>query len=183
MSENNPWNRTSSKLVYQNDWIKVREDQVTTPNGKPGIYGVVETRIATGTLAITTDNELYLVGQYRYPTNCYSWEIIEGGAEINESPLEAAKRELKEEAGLTAKKWTSLGSEVHLSNCHSSERAFFFLAENLNVGTASPDETEVLKLKKVRIEELRQMLRSGEIVDAMTIIGYYRLAEYLSGKI
>ena len=84
MSVRNPWQRRSSKLIYSNPWITVREDDVITPGGSPGIYGVVETRLAVGVVALTDDNQIYLVGQYRYPVDEYSWEIPEGGSEVNE---------------------------------------------------------------------------------------------------
>ncbi len=128
MNRANPWKTLQSKVTYQNAWITVREHDVIRPDGKPGIYGVVETRIATGVVALTDSHEIYLVGQYRYPTNEYSWEIIEGGSDPQETALDAAKRELKEEAGLMAASWEPLGSEIHLSNCHSSEVGFLFTA-------------------------------------------------------
>jgi hypothetical protein len=78
MTVQNPWKKLSSKTVYRNPWITVREDQVITPGGHPGIYGVVETRVATGVVALTDDQHIFLVGQYRYPLDVYSWEIPEG---------------------------------------------------------------------------------------------------------
>ncbi len=176
----NPWVTNTSKIVYSNPWISVREDQVTTPSGDPGIYGVVETRPAVGIIALTPELEIYLVGQFRYPMDCYSWEIIEGGGEKKEDPIEAAKRELVEEAGITAEKWTQLGEEVHLSNSHSDERAWFFLAEKLSIGNPNPDSTELLEVKKTPLTSTLKMVKDGEIKDAMTIIAISRLATYLS---
>ncbi len=177
MSEENPWKTLSSKIVYRNAWIQVREDQVLRPDGLPGIYGVVETRVATGVVALTPEHEVYLVGQYRYPTEEYSWEIIEGGGEKDEPYIEAAKRELREEAGLTAEHWTLLGPEVHLSNCHSSEIGVFFLAEGLTHVSAAPEVTEVLQLKKVPFNECMRMVQEGKIKDAMSIIAIYRMLD------
>jgi len=118
----NPWTTLATRVVYTNPWITVREDKVLRPNGSPGIYGVVETRLATGVLALTPEEDCYLVGQYRYTMHEYSWELIEGGSDPGEDALAAAQRELREEAGLTARDWQPLGGEIHLSNCHSSER-------------------------------------------------------------
>ena len=112
MTLKNPWQRRGSRLVYSNQWITVREDDVITPGGTPGIYGVVETRIATGVVALTEKNEIYLVGQYRYPVDEYSWEIPEGGSERDEDPMVTAKRELREETGLEAEFWEQLGGEI-----------------------------------------------------------------------
>ena len=177
--QKNPWKTISSREIYKNPWIRLREDQVVRPDGTHGIYGVVETRIATGVLALSSTQEVYLVGQYRYTLEQYSWEIIEGGQDEGEVPLETAKRELKEEAGLSAAKWTELGGEVHLSNCYTSEVARFFLAEDLEEGSCKPDATEVLEVRSVPFLEALQMVQEGEITDAMSIIGIYRLKEYL----
>ncbi len=169
--ERNPWKTLSSEVKYKNLWISVREDQVIRPDGKPGIYGVVDCRVATGVLALTDDDELYLVGQYRYPLHCYSWEIIEGGAEPDEDPMEACKRELREEAGLEAAHWKALGHEIHLSNCHSSERGFLYVARGLTHVGAEPEGTEELQVKKVSWAEAVAMVRRGEITDAFSIMG------------
>ncbi|MBI2421480.1 MAG: NUDIX hydrolase [Candidatus Hydrogenedentes bacterium] len=170
----NPWITHSSRVMYKNAWITVREDQVTRPDGKPGIYGVVETRLATGVLALTEADAVYLVGQYRYPMECYSWEIIEGGSDPGEDALEACKRELLEEAGLTAAQWEPLGGEIHLSNCHSSERGYLYVARGLHEGEASPEGTEALQIRKVPWSEALAMVDSGEIQDALSIMAILR---------
>jgi 8-oxo-dGTP pyrophosphatase MutT (NUDIX family) len=182
MSEQNPWITKESRVIYSNPWITVREDAVIRPDGQPGIYGVVETRIATGVVALTNDRHVYLVGQYRYPTNHYSWEIIEGGTDENEEPLLAAKRELKEEGGLIARTWTQLGDEIHLSNCFSSEIGFLYLAEDLEETNSSPDGTEVLQLRKLPFDHAIAMVDSGEIKDAMSIMGLLRAERFLKSR-
>lgn len=171
----NPWTTLASKVVYENPWIRVREDAVLRPDGKPGIYGVVETRLATGVVALTPNDEVYLVGQYRYPMGSYSWEIIEGGSDADESALDAAQRELREEAGLVAAHWEPLGPEIHLTNCHSNERGYLFLATGLSEVGATPDGTEELALRKVPLAEALAMVDSGEIADAMSIMALLRL--------
>ena len=176
----NPWTTLGTRIVYRNPWITVREDAVIRPDGKEGIYGVVETRIATGVIAITPAGEVYLVGQFRYATNEYSWEIIEGGTDKGEDSLTAAKRELLEEAGLIAEKWELLGGEVHLSNCHSSEVAVFYIARGLTHTEAQPEGTEKLQLKNLPLDTCLEMVERGEIKDAMSIIGLLRLKELLA---
>jgi len=176
----NPWTTLSSRIVYSNDWITVREDDVIRPDGKPGIYSVVDTRIATGILALTESKELYLVGQYRYPMGEYSWEIIEGGTDPGESPLEAAKRELLEEAGLKAQTWQLIGHEIHLSNCFSSERGWLFLATDLSVEHPCPDGTEVLALKRLPFRECLNMALAGDIKDALSLLGILLLNQRLN---
>ncbi|MCC6933619.1 MAG: NUDIX hydrolase [Deltaproteobacteria bacterium] len=170
----NPWKTLSSKIIYSNPWMQIREDQVIRPDGNSGIYGLVEARTATGVVAVTEQNEIILVGQYRYPTERYSWEIIEGGSEKGESSLSAAQRELKEEAGIIAQNWLQLGGDVQLSNCFTNEIGHLFLACNLTFIESAPEGTEVLEVRKVTIDTCREMLQSGEIEDAMSIIGLYR---------
>ena len=182
MSTENPWKTLSSSRVYTNPWMSVREDKVSRPDGQDGIYGVIETRVATGVVALTPEREIYLVGQYRYPTEVYSWEIIQGGADENEDRLSACKRELQEEAGLVAETWTPIGGEIHLSNCISSERGYVYAAEGLSNTEASPDGTEVLDLKKVRLSEAVRMAACGEIVDAVSIIGILLTEKWLGGS-
>jgi 8-oxo-dGTP pyrophosphatase MutT (NUDIX family) len=155
----------------------LREDQVTTPSGKAGIYGVVEAKLAVAVLAVESDRSVYLVGQYRYPTDMYSWEVIEGGGEVGEEPLLTAQRELREEAGLIAKNWQLLGGEVHLSNCFTNERGYIYLARDLESVGASPDENEVLELKRVSWQQFSELIRSGKIVDALSILAFYRYQE------
>ena len=174
----NPWKIRAERVAYKNPWITIRECDVIRPDGKPGIYGIVDTRIATGVIAVTPENEIFLVGQYRLPVNVYSWEIIEGGSDSGESPMEAAKRELHEEAGITAALWQQLGGEVHLSNCHSSEVGYFFIAEHLTYSEATPDETELLAIKKVPFKSALVMVDSGEIQDAMSIIAILRASRH-----
>ena len=116
----NPWTTVSTRSVYDNSRISVREDAVIRPDGERGIYGVVHFKnIAIGVLAVE-DDFIYLVGQYRYPLERYSWEIPEGGCAEGEDPLDAARRELEEETGLRARNWRKLGA-AHLSNSVSDE--------------------------------------------------------------
>lgn len=179
MSEKNPWRMSASRLIYENNWIRLREDQVITPAGTSGIYSVVEARDAVGIVALTAVQEVYLVGQYRYPTNMYSWEIPEGGAEIGERPLCAAQRELREETGVTATRWESLGGEVHTSNCFTAERGFLFLAQDLSQGVSAPDDTEQLITRKVPLVQALEMVDRGEITDGLSAIALLRLARKL----
>ncbi|MCW8138237.1 MAG: NUDIX hydrolase [Planctomycetota bacterium] len=170
--EPSPWRTLSSRPVYANAWMRVREDQVLRPDGAPGVYGVVEpVRVATGVVALTDAGEVWLVGQYRYPTEVYSWEIIEGGADPHEDPLEGARRELKEEAGLEAADWRLLGGELHLSNCITAERAFIYLARGLRQVEAAPEATEVLRLLRVPLARALDLVDQGAIQDAVSVIG------------
>src|SRR5699024_9915410 len=113
-------------------------------------------------------DNIYLVGQYRYPLEKYSWELPEGGCPEGESPLEAAKRELLEEAGVKAKHWELL-MEIDMSNSITDEHCHTFLAKGLEKGQSNPEDTEELKVKKVPFEEALEMVLHGEITDAISV--------------
>ncbi len=164
-----PWRTISSEQVYDNPWITVREDQVVRPDGEPGIYGVVHFKnVAVGILPIEEDH-IYLVGQYRYPLDLYSWEIPEGGCPEGEEPLRAARRELREETGLEARHWRRLG-EAYLSNSVADEYAVWFLATGLIPGEQGSEGTEALDVRRVPLREALGMALSGRITDALSLV-------------
>lgn len=166
----NPWTTKSTRTLYENAWIKVREDQVIRPDGADGIYGVVEFKNkAIGILPVDDRGNLHLVGQHRYVLNAYSWEIPEGGCPYNEDQLAAAKRELMEETGFTAENWQLLGT-AHLSNSVSDEIAYYYLATGLKQGEACPDGTEKLVQKSVPFDEAIEMVLDGQITDSLSVI-------------
>ena len=165
----NPWHTLASKQVYDNPWITVREDRVIRPDGEPGIYGVVHYKnIAVGVLPIEEDH-IYLVGQYRYPLESYSWEIPEGGCPGGEVPLLAAQRELKEETGLEARRWRMLG-EAYLSNSVADEHAVWFLATGLVPGEWRLEGAESLSVRRVPLREALAMALEGEITDGLSLL-------------
>ncbi|TVR77330.1 MAG: NUDIX hydrolase [Chitinophagaceae bacterium] len=172
----NPWTLLDSSVHYDNNWIRLREDKVLNPAGKPGIYGVVMVKsVAVGVVPLDSDDNIYLVGQYRYPLNQYSWEIPEGGCPIGEDVLDAAKRELREETGIIAAKYTQL-MDLHTSNCITDEKAIVFIAEDFQkVGEIEQEETEELQLKKVHFSKAFEMVMKGEITDAISVAAILKL--------
>ncbi|MHA4893508.1 NUDIX domain-containing protein [Pedobacter sp. PWIIR3] len=169
MQEKNPWTTLRSDHIYDNNWINVHEHQVINPSGGKGIYGVVHFKnVAIGILPLDEQNNTWLVGQYRYPLNAYSWEIPEGGGPLGIDPLEGAQRELIEETGLTATDWKEI-QRMHLSNSVSDELAVIYVARGLSQGTAAPEETEQLMICKVPFEDAYQMVLSGAITDSMSV--------------
>ncbi|MXV51617.1 NUDIX domain-containing protein [Pedobacter sp. HMF7647] len=167
--ETNPWQTLSSKEIYDNPWINLTEYQVINPNGGNGIYGKVHFKnIAIGIVVLDDKLNTYLVGQYRYAIDQYSWEIPEGGGLLGVDPLESAKRELLEETGLVASSWRVIQT-MHLSNSVSNEYSILYLAQNLTQHDAEPEETEQLEIKKMPFEEVYQWVKSGKITDSMSV--------------
>lgn len=178
----NNWQTLSSEERYDNPWIKVTEHQVINPGGGKGIYGVVQFKnLAIGIIPVDEQGNIWLVGQYRYPLKQYSWEIPEGGGKHGIDPLDSAKRELLEETGLKAAKWTEI-QRMHLSNSVSDELAIIYLAQELTQHEAEPEETEELAVKKVHIDEAYHMVESGEITDSITVAAILKVKIQMSLK-
>lgn len=173
--EQNPWETLSETNIYQNSWIGVTEFQVINPAGNPGIYGVVHFKnLAIGVIPIDSEGNTWLVGQYRYPLKTYSWEIPEGGGPIGIEPQISAERELLEETGLVAKKYTQL-VRMHLSNSVSDELAIIYLAQDLTQHAPEPEETEQLQIKKLPLKDVFQMVQTGKITDSMSVAALLKL--------
>jgi 8-oxo-dGTP pyrophosphatase MutT (NUDIX family) len=173
---NGPWTRRSRRIAYENPWVTVWHDEVTRPDGSPGIYGVVHfANLAAGVLVLDENDRVLLVGQHRYPLDEYAWEIPEGGVPSGETAIEGACRELREETGVEASEWNEL-ARVHLSNSVSDEVAVLFVATGLTHGTATPDATEDLEVQWLPIEAVLEMTLDGRISDAMTVIAVERYA-------
>ena len=174
----NPWVRKSTENIYENPWIKVVEDQVVRPNKSEGIYGHVHFKNkAIGILPIDQELNTWLVGQYRYTLDEYSWEIPMGGVPLTEDTLDGAKRELREETGLVAEKWTKL-LRIHTSNSVTDEYGYVFIAEELTQGEVDWDETEELKIKKIPLTDAFQMVMENKITDSLSIAGILKAAKY-----
>lgn len=174
------WQTLSSREIYRNPWIRLREDDVVRPNGSRGIYGIVEMAPAVAVVPLTDDGRVHLVGQHRYATGVYSWEIVAGYTDAEEDVLESAKRELAEETGLRAARWTALG-RTQLSNSVTDQWGHVYLAEGLEQGDHSPDETEELAQRVVAFDEALRMARDGEIDHAFSIVALFRAAGHLGG--
>jgi 8-oxo-dGTP pyrophosphatase MutT (NUDIX family) len=171
-----PWIRHARRRVYENDWITVYHDEVTRPDGEPGVYGVVHfASTAVGVVAIDDEDRVALVGQHRYTFDTMSWEIPEGGSPHGEDPLAGAQRELLEETGVTAQTWRELG-RYQLSNSVSDESAVVYLATELSHGSAQPDGSEQLELRWVPFDEVIEMVTTGVILDALSILPLQTLA-------
>ena len=173
----NPWTTLSAEEKYNNPWIRVTEFNVVNPAGKPGIYGKVHFKNkAIGIVALDEQDNTWLVGQWRYPLNEWSWEIPEGGGPHGTDILLSAQRELKEETGLTASRWTLI-QRTHLSNSVSDEEGFVFLAEGLTAGEKELEDTEAdMKVRHLPFSEALQMVADGRITDSLSVMGLLRVA-------
>jgi 8-oxo-dGTP pyrophosphatase MutT (NUDIX family) len=168
----NPWTTLSSSEVYNNKWIQVEEHQVINPAGGKGIYGKVHFKNkAIAIIPYDSEGNTWLVGQWRYPLNEWSWEIPEGGGPLHTDMVTSAQRELKEETGITAKRWTKI-ARTHLSNSVSDEEGFIFLAEELSFGEQETEETEAdMKIWKLPFSEALNMVLTGKITDSLSVMG------------
>ncbi len=171
-----PWTRTRRSIGYRNPWLTVWHDDVTRPDGEPGIYGIVHfANSAVGVVAIDDQDRVAMVGQHRYPFDTWSWEIPEGGSPLAEDSLEGARRELVEETGLTARTWREIG-RWELSNSVTDEAAVAYLATDLVQGEARPDGEEELEFRWLPFDEVMELIARGEITDALTVLPMQTLA-------
>ncbi len=180
----NPWKIIAEKKIYDNPWIGLTEFDVINPGGGKGIYGKVHFKnLAVGVIVLDEKKNTWLVGQYRFPTERYSWEIPEGGCPEGTDLLESAKRELKEETGLIAGNW-ELILTMQLSNSVSDENAYIYLATELRQDTAEPEETEQLHVKKIPFAEAYAMVSEGVITDSISVAAILKIQLLLTeGKL
>lgn len=176
-----PWGRGEARVVYDNPWIRVTEHDATAPTGAPALYGLVGFKnLALAILPVFDDGSIVLVGQSRFPAQDYSWELPEGGGPLDVDPLESARRELREEAGLEAADWREI-LQAQLSNSVTDERAVGYLATGLTPVDADPDDTELLALARVPFREALDAAMAGHMKDMLTVAmllrGYHMACE------
>jgi 8-oxo-dGTP pyrophosphatase MutT (NUDIX family) len=181
MNNENPWKTLSSKTVYQNPWIKVREDSVMRLDGSKGIYGVMESKDSVMVVVLNDNNEVFLIRIFRYPTSSWGWELPGGGGDDEDAEV-ASKRELAEETGIIANKWMLLG-KTRVCNALMTERMAVYLAQDLSFGDKldSDDNDLISHGKFFSFDEINQMIDTSEIDDDQTITGLF-LAQRLLNK-
>jgi hypothetical protein len=166
MRSDNPWKIISSKTVYQNPWILVREDEVMRPNGEPGIYGVVESSDSVMICAMNNRQELYLIRSFSYPAQAWRWELPGGGNDGDDATT-AAQRELREETGITAETWTQLGD--------------IRVCDGLTLSDVpEADDNDLISDRRfASLDEIYQMVQSGEIDEGQSLTALYLVERYL----
>ena len=180
MIEQSPWTTLDKELKYENPWIAVEHHNVLNPAGGKGIYGKVHFKnMAIGIVPVDAELNTYLVGQWRYTLNEFTWEIPEGGGPHHYTPLQSAKRELEEETGLIAGVWTDLG-RIHTSNSVTDEFGYAFLAQDLAQGKQHLEDTEAdMRIRKLPLAQALTMVMSGEISDGLSVFGLLKAARIL----
>ena len=174
-SQPNPWKPQSNRRLFENPWFCLDEDDVINPGGGLSHYGkILFKNIAIGIIPLDEQDNTWLVGQYRYVPDCYSWEIPMGGGPLHVDPLESAKRELREETGLSATNWRSL-MHLHTSNSVTDERGIVYVATGLTQGDTDFEETEDLQLIKLPLTDAIQLVIDGQITDAVSVASLLRL--------
>lgn len=168
----------STAAEYENPYFKILKHELKRPNGKIKPYWTVSRfEDFSVVIPIFPENRTILVGQYRPPVGQYSWEFPMGQV-IGKNPLEMAKQELIEETGIRAQKWQKIG-HFWLAPGHHEQEVHVYIARNLTEGKSDPGETEVLKIKKLKISEIGKMIESGKIKDGPTIAAFHLVEKYL----
>jgi 8-oxo-dGTP pyrophosphatase MutT (NUDIX family) len=172
------WKRVSSKVAHKNPFFHVCEDNVIQPNGKEGTYYVIKTSPSVMIVPISSEGEVYLIVQHRYPTRMFSWEIP-GGALESGSDLENAERELREETGLVSDVWTKLG-EVQVLSGTTDHKTIVFIAENTRETLDHKQEEEgITEMRKISFQNVFNMIRTGHLNHSETIMSITLAALHL----
>ena len=178
MKEKGPYKVLSSREIYRNPWILVREDKVVHPSGKEGVFGIVEMTHGVCVLPVNSDKEVYLIKEYRYGAEKEILSIIGGTVENSDTELHTAKRELKEETGLEAKKWVKLGDFNAYENVVKSKKLPLYLALDLTQGERHLNGDEILSVFKVPLSQAIEMVLNNSINSELSALAILLAEKY-----
>ena len=179
LEQRGPWRTLSIEERYATPWISVSHHEVIDPSGGRGIYGVIHFKnVAVGIIPLDAELNTWIVGQYRYPIKQYSWEIPEGGGRRDVPPIDSARRELREEVGIEAARWTEV-LRMDLSNSASDEEAIIFVAQGLTFHQPEPEATEDLAMRRLPFRELFEAVMRGEMRDSLTVAAVLKVQRML----
>jgi len=179
MIKKGPWKIKKTILKYKNPWIEVNEDQVIRPDGKPGIFGTVNMKSGVSVLPMDDKGYVYLTHEYHYAVGQKIVETVSGAGERGEKPVKTAQRELLEELGITAKKWTDFGTVDPFTTVVKS-RAYLFLARNLKFTQKNPEGTEIIKMVKIRFDKAVKMVMESKITHGPSCVLILKVNNFLN---
>ncbi len=159
-----PYQTLGSRIVWENKWYRLRSDDVRFPDGVEGVYTVVERGEAVFIVPVLPDGRLVVLRNYRYTVGKWLWEVPAGGLENGISPLEMARRELKEEAGGSAALIKPIGA-FYTAPGISDEKSWVFLAHDVTLGTPHRESSEVMEVHALPIDEVLALIHSGDMQD------------------
>lgn len=166
--KNGDWTIKNTRAIFKNDFFRVSQDEVIQPDGKNGKYATVDFKEGSTVLPIDDENNIYLTEQFRYALGRINLEAAAGAIE-DESPLDAAKREAREELGIEAEKWTNFGSIEGITSIARSATNLF-LAQKLTFFEAEPESTEKIKIIKMPLADALEKVMNGEITHDLTCL-------------
>ncbi len=179
MSQDHPIRTLSSEQAWSCRWYAVRRDHIQLPDGSPGEYNVIEMNDSVWVVPLTSDSQIALIYNYRYPLRAWCWEVPAGHVEPGQTPLDAARAELLEEAGGRASDYRLL-TYISTLNGIGSHHGSFFLATGVELGQPQPEQSEAIKIQTFPIAEALAMARNGQINDAMSVTALLLAEPHLS---